>query len=234
MRVAICDDEKRYREETKNCIKEYNASIEVMEYQDGSELLDTKESFDLILLDIEMPQMDGMTAAKLLRKRKVDAEIVFLTSYEKYVYDAFDIRALQFLIKPLKKERLIRVLRMVEESLAKVERVEFLLDGEICYVKLKDIVYMEAYGDGLYIYDRMGLVYEERRGTIKKWAEKLKGKGFVQIHRTYLISMFYVERFGSSEVKLKGFEENFPVSRRHAADFKTEFLTFVNKHARIL
>lgn len=234
MRVAICDDEKIYREETKNCIKEYDASIEVVEYQDGSELLDVKESFDLILLDIEMPQMDGMTAAKLLRKRKVDAEIVFLTSYEKYVYDAFDIRALQFLTKPLEKERLIRVLRMVEESLAKTERAIFLMDGEACYVKLKDIVYMEAYGDGVYVYDRMGLVYEARRETIKKWAEKLKGKGFVQIHRTHLISMFYIERFAQDEVKLKGRTEKLPVSRRHAADFKTEFLAFVNKHARIL
>lgn len=234
MRIAICDDEKIYREETKNCIKEYDASIEVIEYEDGSELVNAKENFDLILLDVEMPQLDGMTAAKQLRRRKVDTEIVFLTSYEKYVYDAFDIRALQFLKKPLEKERLIKVLRMVEDSLVKIERAEFLLDGENCYVKLKDIVYMEAYGDGLYIYDRMGLVYEERRGTIKKWAEKLAGKGFVQIHRTYLISMFYVERFGSDEVKLKGVDKKLPVSRRYAPGFKETFLVFVNKHARIV
>lgn len=234
MRIAICDDEKKYREETKNCIKEYNSSVEIVEFEDGSELVNTKEVFDLILLDIEMPQLDGMTAAKLLRKRKVDAEIVFLTSYEKYVYDAFDIRALQFLKKPLEKERLIKVLRMVEDSLAKVERLALFLDDETCYVKLKDIVYVEAYGDGLYIYDRMGLVYEERRGTIKRLAEKLQGKGFVQIHRTYLISMFYVEQFGSDEVKLKGVDKKLPVSRRYAPGFKEAFLEFVNKHARIV
>ena len=234
MRIAICDDEKKYREETKNCIKEYNSSVEIVEFEDGSELVNTKEVFDLILLDIEMPQLDGMTAAKLLRKRKVDAEIVFLTSYEKYVYDAFDIRALQFLKKPLEKERLIKVLRMVEDSLAKVERLALFLDDETCYVKLKDIVYVEAYGDGLYIYDRMGLVYEERRGTIKRLAEKLQGKGFVQIHRTYLISMFYVEQFGPNEVKLKGVDKKLPVSRRYAPGFKEAFLEFVNKHARIV
>ena len=181
MRIAICDDEKKYREETINCIKEYNVSIEIVEFEDGSKLVNTKEVFDLILLDVEMPELDGMSAAKLLRRRKVDTEIVFLTSYEKYVYDAFDIRALQFLKKPLEKERLIKVLRMVEGSLAKIERLELLLDGETCYVNLKDIVYAEAYGDGLYIYDRMGLVYEERRGTIKRLAEKLQGKGFVQM-----------------------------------------------------
>lgn len=234
MRIAICDDEKKYREETINCIKEYNPEFEIVEFEDGSELVKAKEAFDLILLDVEMPQLDGMTAAKQLRRQKVDAEIVFLTSYEKYVYDAFDIRALQFLKKPLEKERLIKVLKTVEDSLAKEERAEFWLDGESCYVKLKDIVYMESYGDGLYIYDHMGLVYEERRGTIKKWAEKLEGKGFVQIHRTYLISMFYVERFGSDEVKLKGIEKKLAVSRRYAPGFKEAFLEFVNRHARIV
>ena len=234
MRVAICDNEKKYREETKNCIKEYNPAIELVEFEDGSELVNAKGTFDLILLDVEMPQLDGMSTAKQLRRNGVDAEIVFLTSYEKYVYDAFDIRALQFLKKPLEKERLIKVLRMVEDSLVKIERAEFLLDGETCYVKLKDIVYMEAYGDGLYIYDRMGLVYEERRGTIKKWAEKLAGKGFVQIHRTYLISMYYVERFGSDEVKLQGIEEKLTVSRRYAPGFKEAFLEFINRHARIV
>lgn len=234
MRVAICDNEKKYREETKNCIKEYNPAIELVEFKDGSELVNAKGTFDLILLDVEMPQLDGMSTAKQLRRNGVDAEIVFLTSYEKYVYDAFDIRALQFLKKPLEKERLIKVLKTVEDSLAKEERAEFWLDGESCYVKLKDIVYMESYGDGLYIYDRMGLVYEERRGTIKKWAEKLEGKGFVQIHRTYLISMYYVERFGSDEVKLQGIEEKLTVSRRYAPGFKEAFLEFINRHARIV
>ena len=188
----------------------------------------------MIFLDVEMPKLDGMAAAKQLRKQKVDAEIVFLTSHEKYVFDAFDIRALQFLKKPLDKERLIKVLKTVEDSIAEEEQVEFQLDGKSCYVKLKDIVYIESYGDGLYIYDRMGLVYEERRGTIKKWAEKLQGKGFVQIHRTYLISMFYIEQFGTDEVKLKGMDGKFTVSRRYASGFKEAFHDFVNKHARIV
>lgn len=234
MRIAICDDERKYREETKNCIMDYNLEIEIVEYQDGSELLEAKDSFDLIFLDVEMPNLDGMAAAKQLRKQKVDAEIVFLTSYEKYVYDAFDIRALQFLKKPLDKERLVKVLKTVEDSLARVERAEFQLEGKSCYVKLKDIVYMESYGDGLYIYDRMGLVYEEHRGTIKKWAEKLRGKGFVQIHRTYLVSMFYIEQFGPDEVKLKGVDGSFIVSRRYASAFKESFHDFISKHARIV
>lgn len=234
MRVAICDDEAIYREETKKGIKAYNKEIEIVEFKDGSELVKSGEQFDLIFLDIEMPKLDGMTTAKHLRRKNVDAEIVFLTSYEKYVYDAFDIRALQFLKKPLEKAKLLKVLKTVEKSLASEEKVELSLDGEKSYVKVKDIVYMESYGDGLFIYDRLGNVYEERRGTLKKWLERLNGKGFTQIHRSFLISMFYVERYGSNQVKLKGIDEKLEVSRRYASSFKEEFMEFVGKNGRIV
>lgn len=234
MRVAICDDEAIYREETKRGIKAYNKEIEIKEFSDGSELVKSGEQFDLIFLDIEMPVLDGMTTAKHLRRKNVDAEIVFLTSYEKYVYDAFDIRALQFLKKPLEKAKLLKVLKTVEKSLANEEKVELSLDGEKSYVKVKDIVYMESYGDGLFIYDRLGNVYEERRGTLKKWSERLSGKGFTQIHRSFLISMFYVERYGSNQVKMKGIDEKLEVSRRYASGFKEEFMEFVSKNGRVV
>ncbi len=234
MRVAICDDEAVYRDETKRGIKAYNQEIEITEFTDGSELVKSEEQFDLIFLDIEMPKLDGMTTAKHLRRKNVDAEIVFLTSYEKYVYDAFDIRALQFLKKPLERTKLLKVLKTVEKSLANEEKVELSLDGEKSYVKVKDIVYMESYGDGLFIYDRLGNVFEERRGTLKKWGERLNGKGFTQIHRSFLISMFYVERYGSNQVKLKGVDEKLEVSRRYASAFKEEFMEFVSKNGRIV
>lgn len=234
MRVAICDDEAIYREETKKAILAYNKEIDIAEYTDGSELVQSGERFDLIFLDIEMPKMDGMEAAKKLRENKDDAEIVFLTSHDEFVYDAFDVRAMQFLKKPPEKEKIERVLHRVEQILAKEERVEFILNGQTCFVKQRDIVYIEAYGDGVYIYDCAGNVYEERRGTIKKWNEKLSGKGFAQIQRGYLISMWYVERFGTEKVKLKGVPRELEVSRRCAADFKKAFFEFVNRNGRIL
>lgn len=234
MRVAICDDEAIYREETKKAILAYNKEIAIVEFTDGNELVQSGERFDLIFLDIEMPKMDGMEAAKKLRENKVDAEIVFLTSHEEFVYDAFDVRAMQFLKKPPEKEKIERVLQRVEQIFAKEERVELTLKGQTCFVKQRDIVYIEAYGDGVYIYDCAGNVYEERRGTIKKWNEKLSGKGFAQIQRGYLISMWYVEHFGTEKVKLREVPREIEVSRRCAADFKKAFFEFVSKNRRIL
>lgn len=181
-----------------------------------------------------MPGMDGMMVAKRLREKKIEAEIVFLTSHEDYVYDAFDVRALQFLNKPLEREKLVKILRIVEKALAEEEIIELSLDREKCYVKAKDIVYLESYGDGLFVYDRLGNVYDERRGTLKQWSERLRGKGFIQIHRSYMISMFYVERKGDNQVKLKGFADRLEVSRRYASGYKEAFKEFVSKNGRIV
>ena len=234
MRVAICDDEAVYREETKKEILAYDAGIEIVEYKDGNELVRSQERFDLIFLDIEMPKMDGMTTAKKLREKGMDAELVFLTSHDEFVYDAFDVRALRFLKKPLEATKLIEVLKVVEKTIEEEEMLCIDSDDERCYVKLKDIVFLEAYGDGIYIYDCKGNVYEERRGTIRKWEMMLSNKGFVQIHRGYLISMWYVERFGTDKVKLKGILRELEVSRRCATGFKKEFFEFVTKNRKIL
>lgn len=234
MRIAICDDVKGYRETVKTCINAYNSEFEVEEYTNGSELLATDKRYDLLFLDIEMPGLDGMTTAKKLRECKDDVRIVFLTSHDEFVYDAYEVKAFHFLRKPLETERLEKVLKMVEEELSEDEQVKLEWDGEAYYVKVKDIVYLEAYGDGVYLFDRFGKVYEERRETLKNWNARLKEKGFVQVHRTYLISMRYIERYGADRIKLKYVEEPIVMSRRYASGFKDTFFQFVEENGRVI
>lgn len=234
MRIGVCDDEANCREVTIQYIKEYNNDFEITEYENGSALLQEKERLDLIFLDIEMPGMNGMETAKELRRQKADSELVFLTTHNECVYDAFEVRAFRFLKKPLVKEVLFHTLERAEDELAAIERVDISLKDGMCSLKVKDIVYIEAYGDGVFVYDKDGNVYEERRGTLKEWTERLKGKGFARIHRGYLISMFYIERYGSTEVKLRGVETALEVSRKQASVFKKEFREFVEKNARVL
>lgn len=234
MRIAICDDEKEFRQQIKSSIKSYNTAFEIMEYKDGSELLQAEEVFDLIFLDIEMSRVDGMTTARQLRARNVDSEIVFFSSHEKFVFDSFDIRPLYFLKKPLEEERLVKILTTVEAALEEVEQIELALANGTCYMKVKDIVYVERYGDGLNIHDRFGVVYEVHRETIKKWMERLGEKGFVRIHKSYVVSMFYVEVFSTSQIKLKGVEMPLEVGRKYAKGLREQYLEFVRKNGRIV
>lgn len=232
MRIAICDDMAVFRERIRKEIRAYNAEFEVKEYTDGSKLLLETESFDLIFLDIEMPGTDGMTTAKTLRERGEDVKIVFVTSHDELVYGTFEVAPFGFFRKSQDLEKVGEVLKRAESQMRGQETVLISVgDKQVC-VKIKDIVYVEAYGDGVYLYDKKGTAYDERRGTIKKWNEKLKGKEFVQIHRAYLISLLYIENYNDDGVKLKGVAEAVPISRRYAPAFKKAFFEFVGRSGR--
>ncbi len=232
MRIAICDDMAVFRERIRKGIRAYNAGFEVKEYTDGSELLSETEPFDLIFLDIEMPGTDGMTTAKILRERGEDVKIVFVTSHDELVFGTFEVTPFGFFRKSQDLGKVGEVLQRAEAQILNQETVLISVDDKQVCVKTKDIVYVEAYGDGVYLYDKKGTAYEERRGTIKKWSEKLKGKGFVQVHRAYLISLPYLENYSDDGVKLKGVAETVPMSRRYAPAFKKEFFEFVGRNGR--
>lgn len=131
MRVAICDDEAVYREETKKGILAYNSEIEIVEYKDGKELVQSQERFDLIFLDIEMPEMNGMEAAEIVREQKNDVPLVFLTSHDELVYDAFKVRAFRFLRKPVNCEEVQDVLQAVEKEIKQTEKIQIIQKGKV-------------------------------------------------------------------------------------------------------
>lgn len=232
MRIAVCDDMAVFREQIREKIWSYNARFEVKEYVDGSALLSEIEPFDLIFLDIEMPNVDGMTTAKAIRERDEDVRIVFVTSHDTLVYETFEVAPFDFFRKAQDLGKICEVLKRAESQMLNQETVLISVgDKQVC-LKVKDVVYVEAYGDGVYFYDRKGTVYDERRGTIKKWNEKLNKKGFIQIHRAYLISIHYLENYSEEGVKLKGIDKVVPMSRRYAPAFKKEFFEFVSKSGR--
>lgn len=177
MRIAVCDDIKGIRMQLNSCIKEYNKIFEVCEYANGMELLSAKEKFDLIFLDVEMPGKDGMLVAKEIRERKDEVPIVFLTSHDEWVYDAFEIRAFRFLKKPLEKRKLNEVLCDVEEEYFQVEKVVIHKKGKVYAINLLDVVCLEAFGDGTFVYDRWGRVYESSE-QLKIWESRLAEKDF--------------------------------------------------------
>lgn len=233
MRIAVCDDIKGIRMQIDSCIKEYNDKFEVYEYADGTDLLSAKEKFDLIFLDIEMPGKDGMLVAKEIRERKDNVNIVFLTSHDERVYDAFEVRAFRFLKKPIEKKKLNEVLFDVEEEYLHVEKIVINQKGKIYSVNLQDVICLEAFGDGTFVYDRWGRVYESLE-QLKTWENRLEGKDFFKIHRSYMVSMRYVEEIENGKLLLEGWKKPLTVSKRKISEFKKQYLQFVKEKARTL
>lgn len=233
IKVAVCDDQKHHCVYLKSLLNKYSFDMDIYEFNRGADLLRSPVRFDIIFLDINMPGMDGMATAKELRERDKAVKIIFTTSHDEFVFDAFTVKAFRFLKKPVDYEKLVEALQEAEIEMLNTEQIVITHKGKITKILLDDIVYMESFGDGTYIYDNAKRFYESSR-QLKWFDEQLKGKGFFRIHRSFLISFRYVKKIESKSAYIDSFDMELPVSRRNIAQFKEEYFGYIKNKAEIL
>ncbi len=122
MKIAICDDEQIFRDTLYKKLVKYNKTFEIKEFRTGRELIDSRIKFDIIFLDIEMPELNGMDTAKKLRKLSVGSIIIFLTSHIECIQDAFKVKAFRFLSKPVQEDALNEALEEAEKEIVGQEK----------------------------------------------------------------------------------------------------------------
>jgi len=233
MKIAMCDDEKFFRDILYGEIKKINSSYEIKEYHNGREMLDSREKYDVIFLDIDMPELNGMETAVRLRKLASDSLIIFVTSHMEFVQEAFKVRAFRFLSKPVNKKDLYEAVSEAERELSAQEKVVITQKGKTYEIKLSAVVYIESYGDYTYVYDNAGNSYE-CSVTLKEWEKRLEGKHFFKIHKSYIISMRYVTKIIENKVTLEGVISELTVSRRNISLFKDAYFEFIKNSSRLI
>ena len=142
MKIALCDDEKIFRDDIYRYIIKYNPDYEIREFPNGRALLNSREEFDIIFLDIEMPELNGMDTAAKLRNFSSDSIIIFLTSHIEKVQDAFKVRAFRFLTKPVQEDALKEAFTQAVKEISEQEKILINQKGRISEVKIDDIVYI--------------------------------------------------------------------------------------------
>lgn len=232
--VAICDDETIISSEIKKRLLKIRPEYDVSIYSSGRELIQSKTVYDLIFLDIEMPELDGMKTAELLRKNENDEYIIFLTSHVELMPEAFKVKAFRFLNKPIELDKFCEAVTEAEKEILSNEKLAVSIKGEMKVICLKDIVYLEAFGDGTYIYMNKEVI--ESNNTLKYWSEKLGKEHFFQTHKSYIVALRYVENIDATRVKVKfnGKEEEVPVSRRKRTQLKQVVLEYVRGNSRFI
>ncbi len=123
MKLAICDDEKRVRDVIAESVREVSECIEIEFYADASGILDSGFDADILFLDIQMPGIDGMKAARMMRDNGKKTVIVFVTAVEEQVYKAFDVGAFNYIVKPFGKKRITEV---IKAAVAQADEVHFI------------------------------------------------------------------------------------------------------------
>jgi two-component system LytT family response regulator len=243
-RALIVDDERLARKELRSLLKDH-PTIEVLGEAETVEqainLIQAQEP-ELVFLDIQMP---GESGFGLLEKTAADFKVIFVTAFDEYAIRAFEVNALDYLLKPINPDRLARALdRLANQTnspasekatstaqlLRKLEyedRLFIEVDERSRFVQIKTIVCISAAGDYSEIVTSDGqkaLVMK----SLKEWEERLPDKQFTRVHRSTIINLEYIEHLDgwfnrSYKVQLRHLKEPIVISRRYAARLKLKF-----------
>ncbi len=233
IRIAICDDEKNIRAYLCTLVRKQDPGSDITEYASAGEYLSGEMEHDLLFLDIEMKGpaagMDGMSMAKQVRSMNLARQpaIIFVTGYEKYVYDAFDVDAFHYLLKPINEQKFAEIFRRAaEQILSETEQKKKTLviqcKNESRAIPLDNIYYLESRNHKVVLYlKEWELEYYAKIGDLE---EKLAGQ-FYRIHRGYLVNLAYVEGYDKTGVTLAN-GIRLPLSKKYT-DFAAAYLQFV-------
>lgn len=207
LNIAICDDEQNQIEYIKGIVSEWakvKGHISVFSEFPSAEafLFDYAENrnYDILLLDIEMDGMNGVELARTLRKETEDLQIIFVTGYDDYIADGYDVAALHYLMKPVKKEKLFSVLDRAVRLISEREKNVILnASGTVLKIPLDKIMYVESQQNYIVIHTEKD-AYRIKR-TLSSMEKELDS-GFFRTGRSYIVGLRYVAGISKTEIKL--------------------------------
>ena len=231
IKVIICDDEQEIRQALQGYLLQYEKTaglqFEIVACKTGKELLESfdRAGCDLILLDIEMPEGNGMEAARAIRQKSAEPVIIFITNMVQYALEGYEVQAYRFLEKPVEYDRFVKVIDGAVSQILKNDKYVLTVknaDG-IARIKAADILYAETFRGHVLIHCVYGDV--ECFQTMASLEALLEKEGFFRCHSAYLINLSKVEKLKTKDLSLKG-DVVIPVSkhrRRQLVETLTDF-----------
>lgn len=205
-KIAICDDADADRRYVSDMVKSW---ADHAGYTVHTDTFSSAESFlfhyaeesdyDILLLDIEMGAMDGVTMAKQLRKENDTVQIIFITGYSDYISEGYEVAALHYLVKPVKKEKLFSVLDRAAEKLMRNEKVlNFEVGGEMVRVPIYQIRYAEVFGNYVTVHAASDVHIKMTLGEIEKQLDDR----FYRVGRSAVVNLTQISRVTRTEIVL--------------------------------
>ena len=235
--IAVCDDEViecyNMAKRIKEIMEEMKIPCIICQFRSGGELLQALGNFDIVFLDIIMRDLDGMKTAQILREKASDKILIFVSSSREYVFEAYDVEAFQYLLKPVDDRRLKNVLQKAVIK-TQIRSKEFIIVSKERQKKklfLDDIYYFEIKGRIVDAHGPEGIfTYYEQIGKLEN---KLRDKVFFRCHKSYLINLKYVDGYSRQEVVLEN-GEKIVIAKRRYDEFVQEMLKVMRKNGGIL
>ena len=236
VRIAICDDEAPTRAYLTTLILAQDHPCEIIEYASAGDCLADHREIDLLFLDIALDanRQDGMALARKIREGSWHTQpiIIFVTGYERYVFDAFDVGAFQYLLKPVDEDKFAQVftraVAQIEANREKPARTLTLQSAGVSRtVPLDSIYYIESSNHKVILRLKDGefSCYGKLRDL-----EATLGDSFCHVHKGYLVNLAYVEGYSKTELTLTN-GETLLISKYKYQDFVKAHLRFLKKGA---
>lgn len=230
-RVAIVEDEagaaSQLQENLQRFSQENDIPVQVEIFPDGAKLVgEYRHVWDLLLLDIDMPVMNGLETARTIRETDPDVMIIFITNLAQYAIQGYEVDALDYVLKPvnyfalaMKLKRALRVLRASESGALMLRR-----GGDLTRMPLSRIYYVESFNHSLKYHTADGDLETTGAQTLASLEKELVPQGFVRCHNCYLANLRYVDGIHGNTLSVLG--QELPISRNRRRDVMDAMLNY--------
>ena len=204
--IAICDDSEADRKYIYDMVDEWalvqGHSVHITTFESAENFMfcyDDRKDYDILLLDIEMGDMDGVAMAKKLRKQDDNVQIVFITGYSDYIAEGYEVAALHYLMKPVKKEKLLSVLDRAVEKLSKNEKmINMELGGALVRIPIYQIRYADVLGNYVTVHAAQEYTFKMTLSDLQKELDER----FLRVGRSCIVNLTQVSRVTKTLIKL--------------------------------
>lgn len=231
MRIALCDDEKFWSDKLRKLLDEYYSARRigcyVSVFSSGTELLQTRDKFDIIFMDYQMEELNGIETARKIREQNDECTIIFVSSYPDIAIDTFEVGTYRFLVKPIDKDKLFKSLDDFRKQTENDNYVIIKSKGGEKIIRASEIVFCEA-ADKHSLLHMPDEIFEIAK-NIREIEKQLPKDLFFRCHKAYIVSFQHVKTFDNHCITMDNGEQAF-ISRKYLPAFKTAFQEYVLKY----
>lgn len=210
-KIAVCDDQKIYHSLINRYLnkwaKEIGESVDITNFYSAEEFIfywKEEVDYDLVILDIELGGMSGLDLAFHIRKLDKEINIIFFTGYSEFVFEGYDVNAINYLLKPINEEKFMKSLNIANEyrkaSRSSEEVIVFKSGKDLLKIKLNDIKYFIMFSHYLDVVTVNGIFkWKKKIGDLEK---EFKDKDFIRCHRSYIVNKKYISKINKDSIIL--------------------------------
>ena len=224
MKLALCDDDKTLVQKLKQILYQYanthKFEMVIDSFYCGEDLIESKTAYDMIFLDFQMGELDGLSAAKILREKSMNCAIIFMTSYPHFVYKAFEVNTFRFFEKPVEAARVHSALDDYFSRFGNDYPILLTHNRETVQVDTKSILFLEAVSRNCLVHLQREQLYCIK--PMSAVSALLPKSHFCHVHRSFIVNLNCISRYNNVELLMKN-GEVVPFGRNYYSAFRVAY-----------